>query len=64
MKQQLTDKDGYAKLKTDSRTKESTIDVHSKGGYRPGWNNSHDTSQKPASTRLTDFAKKILGGGT
>lgn len=61
--QQPTDKEGYAVLKTDQRTKESTIDVHNKGGYRAGWNNSFDTSQKPAGSRLTDLAKKILGGG-
>lgn len=62
-KQQPTDRSGYAKLKTTAKTVESTIDVHAKGGYRPGWNNTHDTSQKPAESRLTDLAKKILGGG-
>lgn len=59
-KQQPTNPDGTAKLKTTSRTKTSTIDVHNQGGYRPGWNNTYDTSQKPAATRLTPAAQAII----
>jgi hypothetical protein len=59
-KQQPTDKDGYAVLKTNKRSIISTIDIHKEGGYRTGWNNTFDRSQKPASERLTDKAKQIL----
>lgn len=61
-KQQKTDKDGFAVLKTSARTVESAIDVHQKGGYRTGWSRVWDRSQKPAATRLTKLAKKILAG--
>jgi len=63
-KQQKTDSEGFAVLKTRSKTAYSTIDQHRDGNAHPkGYKNRGAFFNRDApAPQLTDLARKILRG--
>ena len=59
--QQKTDDEGFAKLKTQTRSKYSTIDQHRDGNAHPAPREGHGPfHNRDAETTLTPFAQAII----